>query len=49
VIVFITIASDFSYGFDKLKKSVFTIVADSLTMDILDDEELFTAHGLERP
>jgi len=25
------------------------IVADGLTMDILDDEELLTAHGLEKP
>ena len=25
------------------------IVADGLTMDILEDEELLTAHGLEKP
>jgi len=25
------------------------VVADSLTMEILDDEELLTAHGLEKP
>jgi len=25
------------------------VVADGLTMKILDDEELLTAHGLEKP
>jgi len=25
------------------------IVADGLTMDILEDEELLTVHGLEKP